>query len=182
MTVLSDLGMKSERLRIMNYPLLLIFALLLSTNLVGQDTVAKILIDSTDTVALTDSLPKPIIPGTAKKVNHEILDTLSAFDLATNKGNCPNTVKGYRVQIFSCSGSDCQEKADNLYNQFLIAFPDIAAHKLWDPPSIKVRVGDCRNRFEAEAIKNQIKADFPFLFVVNDFIVSPYQVECEVKE
>ena len=144
----------------------------------GQDSL---LTQITDTAQL-DSVQKIIVPGYAKKVNHELLDSLSNFEKERTKTKCPHTVKGYRVQIFSCSGSDCQEKAENIYNQFLIAFPEIPAHKLWEPPSIKVRVGNCRNRFEAEAIKHKIKEDFPFLFVVSDFIESPYQVECEVKE
>lgn len=129
----------------------------------------------------TDSI-QSIVPGYSKKVNHEKLDSLSDFELDLTKKNCPNTVKGYRVQIFSCSGADCQEKAEQFYNQFVVAFPDIPAYRLWDPPSLKVRVGNCRNRFEAEAIKNQIKEDFPFLFIVSDFIESPYQVDCLAED
>ena len=179
MTVSSNIGIKSEALQIMKWLRSACCLLFFSGISLAQDSTE---ITPTDTLALTDSLPEPIEPGYTKKVNHELLDSLSRFQLGITKVKCPNTVKGFRVQIFSCSGTDCQEKAENIYNQFLIAFPDIPAHKLWEPPSIKVRVGNCRNRFEAEAIKNKIKEDFPFLFVVNDFIESPYQVECEVKE
>lgn len=99
-----------------------------------------------------------------------------------NKENCPDLVEGYRVQIFSCSGNNCFDRTNEYYNQFLIAFPDIPAHKLWDPPSHKIRVGDCRTRFEAEAIKARIKGVFPGVFIVNDYIESPFLIECDDME
>jgi hypothetical protein len=88
-------------------------------------------------------------------------------------------VNGYRVQIFSCSGEGCKEKAKKHFSQFLIAFPSISVYKIWQAPTIKVRAGDCRNRFDAEKIKNQIKDDFPFVFIVPDHIESPYKIDCD---
>lgn len=123
-----------------------------------------------------------IVPGTVKYFYSSELDSLIDFQTLVNIHKCPKTVKGFRVQIYSCSGINCHEKADKHFNQFLIAYPEIAAEKIWDPPSYKVRVGNCRNRFEAEKIKSKIKEDFPFIFIVSDFIDSPFKTECkEVK-
>jgi len=105
-----------------------------------------------------------------------------ALQKKINLSKCPDLVNGYRVQIFSCSGSGCQEKATKYYNQFLIAYPNVPVYKLWQPPTLKVRAGDCRTRFEAEKIKSEIKQDFPFVFIVPDHIESPYKIDCEEME
>lgn len=134
----------------------------------------SILNEEPDTVA-----EKPVIPGTVKLYANSILDSLVEMQRSINVKNCPDLVRGYSVQIYSCSGVNCLEKANQNYNQFLFAYPSIPAKKVWDPPSHKVRVGNCRNRFEAEKIKAQIKEDFPFIFIVPDYIASPYAVDCQ---
>lgn len=128
-----------------------------------------------------DSLTS-VLPGAVSYFYDNELDSLSYFQKQWNKKKCPSNVKGFKIQIYSCSGMNCQQKADKYYNQFLIAYPDITAHKLWDPPSYKVRVGNCRNRFEAEEIKAKIKDVFPFIFIVPDFIDSPYKIDCADME
>lgn len=153
------------------------------------DSIAEIAVDSgmviisiPDSITSDSSLIEKIEPGTVTSIHSPELDTLVQFQKSLNTSNCPNVVKGFRVQIYSCSGSDCQSKAEKTYNQFLIAYPSIQAYKIWDAPSHKVRVGNCRNRFQAEAIKALIKEDFPFIFIVPDFIDSPYKVDCVTAE
>jgi len=130
-----------------------------------------------DSTFTRDTIPP--VPGTVKYYHSSELDTLIEFQKKINLNNCPKTVKGFRVQIYSCSGINCQQKAEKNYNQFLIAHPDIPAEKIWDAPSYKVRVGNCRNRFDAERIKSEIKEDFPFIFIVPDFIDSPFKTDCK---
>lgn len=96
-----------------------------------------------------------------------------------NKENCPKLIKGFRVQVFSCSGGNCKDKADKYYNQFLMAYPDLSVYKMWQPPSLKVRAGNCRSRFEAEGIKKLIEADFPFVFIVPDYIETNLMLDCD---
>ena len=96
-----------------------------------------------------------------------------------NKENCPKLIRGFRVQVFSCSGPNCKDKADKYYNQFIMAYPDLSVYKMWQPPSLKVRAGNCRNRFEAEGIKKFIEADFPFVFIVPDFIETDLMLDCD---
>lgn len=157
----------------------LLFLLLIQFSLCAQETeltTDSISIDSTINVSTQG---KSIKKGKITTFYNQEVDSLVAFQKNINKANCPNLVKGYRVQIYSCSGAGCQEKAEKTYNQFLIAYPDIPAERIWEAPSYKVRVGDCRNRFAAEAIKAKIKTDFPFIFVVPDYISSPFKVDCE---
>ena len=130
---------------------------------------------------LTDSfsVQKIISPGDYVEYVDSFYYATEALQKKINFSKCPRLVNGYRVQLYSCSGQDCKEKANKHYNQFLIAFPNISVYKMWQAPTIKVRAGDCRNRFEAEKIKNEIKDDFPFVFIVPDHIESPYKIDCE---
>ena len=134
----------------------------------------------TDTIVSdTFSVKKDRLPGEYVEYVDSFYYATEALQKKINFTKCPQLVNGYRVQIFSCSGEGCKEKANKYYSQFLIAFPMISAYKMWQAPTIKVRAGDCRNRFEAEKIKNQIKDDFPFVFIVPDHIDSPYKIDCD---
>lgn len=127
----------------------------------------------------SESVKKVAVPGKLKVYEDSYYEAVKVIQKRINGENCPNLVKGYRVQVFSCSGGSCKDKADKYYNQFLIAYPDLAVYKLWQPPSLKVRTGNCRNRFEAEAIKKLIEKDFPFVFIVPDYIETTLMVNCE---
>jgi hypothetical protein len=133
----------------------------------------------TDSI-LSDSLVvKNLLPGKLNEYIDSFYYATEALQKKINFNQCPDLVNGYRVQIFSCSGEGCKEKATKFYNQFLIAFPSISVYKMWQAPIIKVRSGDCRDRFEAEKIKSQIKDDFPFVFIVPDHIESLYSIDCD---
>ncbi len=67
---------------------------------------------------VADSLKsnKTISPG-------EFVEYIDSFYFATealqkkiNFTKCPELVNGYRVQLFSCSGEGCKEKANKYYN------------------------------------------------------------------
>mgnify|MGYP001235869439 FL=1 len=140
------------------------------------------LVDSlkTDTISSdTLSIEKNRLPGEYVEYVDSFYYATEALQKKINYTKCPELVNGYRVQIFSCSGESCKEKANKYFSQFLIAFPTISVYKMWQAPTIKVRAGDCRDRFEAEKIKNQIKDDFPFVFIVPDHIESPYKIDCD---
>jgi len=140
------------------------------------------LVDSlkTDTISSdTLSIEENRLPGEYVEYVDSFYYATEALQKKINYTKCPELVNGYRVQIFSCSGEGCKEKANKYFSQFLIAFPTISVYKMWQAPTIKVRAGDCRDRFEAEKIKNQIKDDFPFVFIVPDHIESPYKIDCD---
>ena len=140
------------------------------------------LVDSlkTDTISTdTLSIEKNRLPGEYVEYVDSFYYATEALQKKINYTKCPELVNGYRVQIFSCSGEGCKEKANKYFSQFLIAFPTISVYKMWQAPTIKVRAGDCMDRFEAEKIKNQIKDDFPFVFIVPDHIESPYKIDCD---
>ena len=145
-----------------------------------QDSTAidSNLIQAVDTTVADSALE----PGVLVEYKDRQVDQLIDLTKKMNAENCPELVRGYRVQIYSCSGGDCIDKASKYYNQFLIAFPDMTVYKMRQPPSIKVRVGDCRDRFEAEKIKAEIIKEFPGAFIVPDYIQTPYLLDCEEME
>lgn len=150
----------------------------LSTAQIETDSVHSVTFSS-DSLKVDSAAPVKLKPGVLMLHHDSIYSSTVAVQKKINKANCPDVVSGYRVQLFSCSGQGCQEEATKYYQQFSIAFPSITVYKKWEAPTIKVRAGDCRNRFEAEAIKQQIKKDFPYVFIVPDYIKTAYQVDCE---
>lgn len=146
---------------------------------VAKDTLqADSLINESLAFDTVKSLPT-LTPGQYVEYVDSFYYATEALQKKINFTNCPELVNGYRLQILSCSGEGCKEKANKYYSQFLIAYPHLAVYKMWQAPTIKVRVGDCRSRFDAEKIKSEIKADFPYVFIVPDHIESPYKIDCE---
>jgi len=129
-------------------------------------------------IVYTENITKT--PGTLNVYEDSYYSAVKKIQKQINRENCPKLIKGYRVQLFSCSGPNCKDKADKYYNQFLIAYPDLAVYKLFQPPSLKVRAGNCRTRFEAEALKDLVKKDYPFVFIVpDDYIETSMMVNCD---
>jgi len=143
----------------------------------GYSQTDSLAIEKDTIVVCTET--KIVVPGTLKIYEDSYFNAVRKIQKLINKENCPKLIKGYRVQVFSCSGGSCKDKADKYYNQFLIAYPDLAVYKLWQPPSLKVRTGNCRTRFEAEGIKRLIEKDFPFVFIVPDYIDTTMMVDCD---
>lgn len=109
------------------------------------------------------------------------LNKLTDLYKRINLDKCPKLINGYRVQIFSCSGVGCTDKAQDQMTKFSSIYPYFTVHQVWDPPSHKIRVGDCRNHFEAQKIKASIQNVFPASFIVPDFIEPNYFDLCEDK-
>jgi hypothetical protein len=83
------------------------------------------------------------------------------------------TMKGYRVQVFSGSGNEARQKANQLRSEFLQLYPDMATHLVFQQPNFKVRIGDLRTELEAIRLKKEIGYDYPNGFVVRDMIDLP---------
>jgi hypothetical protein len=144
-----------------------IFITLLSINAFSQDTSASV-------IKTKQNLDGEIIFHGDSAINGAIRS-----HIAINKKKCPQLIKGYRVQISSSNGADARAKTSADKIKFLSLFPDVNAHDLWEAPSYKVRVGDCRTKFEAEQLKKLIQVNFPFCFVVPDYIDTYYIPNCK---
>jgi len=82
-------------------------------------------------------------------------------------------VQGYRVQVFSGSGNDARQQANDIRRELLLAYPDLPIHLVYQPPNFKVRVGDCRTEIEATRLKRILAFHYPQGFVVRDMIQLP---------
>ena len=124
-----------------------------------------VLSDSLDISA--DSLSTP---GTLKVTGDSRLSTLIQKHIEVNQDDCPNIIEGYRVQVFSSSGTGSSQKAREARTKFLSFYPGLKAYTDYEAPNFRVRVGDYRTKLEAEKIKRKISQEFPACFIVPDYV------------
>ncbi|MBR6273344.1 MAG: SPOR domain-containing protein [Bacteroidales bacterium] len=94
------------------------------------------------------------------------------------------TMNGYRVQIFMEIGNDAISHAEAMKSSFMKAFPELPVYLTYEQPYYRLRVGDFRNRVEAEKYMRLIKPKFNLAFVTADIInppakLSPVELEDE---
>ncbi|MDZ7373565.1 MAG: SPOR domain-containing protein [candidate division KSB1 bacterium] len=88
----------------------------------------------------------------------------AAQEASPRVGPADEMVPGYRVQL--CATPD-ETEARAHYHEALLKFPDQGVYLQFDGPYYKVRVGDCRSRFEAEELQKRVReSGFPDAWVV----------------
>ncbi len=78
-------------------------------------------------------------------------------------------LKGFRLQIYLGE----RTKAEDTRRQFLTHHPETPAYLSYLAPNFRVRVGDERNKREAEKLREQLMDEFPGSYVVPDEIEMP---------
>jgi hypothetical protein len=78
--------------------------------------------------------------------------------------------EGYRIQIYSDSGPNARQRANNLKEKFKEEHEETAVYYTYETPFHKLRVGDFRNRIDAFAFYKEIQEEFPDAFLVKDNI------------
>lgn len=84
--------------------------------------------------------------------------------------NDKKSMPGYRIQLYY--GSD-RQKAIMLKAEFLRDYPENNVYLIYQQPNFKVRMGDFKNKFEADRFFKTIKDDYPACFIVPDNINLP---------
>jgi hypothetical protein len=79
-------------------------------------------------------------------------------------------VPGYRIRIYSESGLGAKEEQQRVRAKFISLYPGIDAYHAYDEPFFKVYVGDCRTKSEAVKLYDKVKRNFPYPFIVEDYI------------
>ena len=87
-----------------------------------------------------------------------------------------STMPGYRVQIFMEIGNDAIAHAEAMKSSFSAAFPELPVYLTYEQPYYRLRVGDFRNRVEAEKYVRLIKPQFNLAFVTADIINPPQKL------
>ncbi|MGB1316718.1 MAG: SPOR domain-containing protein, partial [Flavobacteriales bacterium] len=109
------------------------------------------------------------------------LDSLLMKHTRINK--VKDGLDGYRVQLFSGSGTDARMRANNLRAEFLINHPKTPAYLIYQAPNFKVRLGDFRTELEAVRLQRELEYQYPGGFVVRDKIKLPkLAIEMESDE
>ncbi|HNW49944.1 MAG TPA: SPOR domain-containing protein [Prolixibacteraceae bacterium] len=78
-------------------------------------------------------------------------------------------IEGYRVQIFQGN----KDAAYQAKARFLSTYENMKVYVLFQSPDFKVRVGDFRTKSEALKLRNQLKNEFPSVFIIDDLISLP---------
>jgi hypothetical protein len=96
------------------------------------------------------------------------------YDLLLQKQKEQNlknqSMTGYRIQIYF---GGIRQKASEVKADFSSRFPDVASYLTYQQPNFKVRVGDFRNRIEAQKFMKQLDGMYPTLFIVPDEVHLP---------
>lgn len=99
------------------------------------------------------------------------LDSLLMKHIRVNRAN--DGFDGYRVQLFSGSGTEARLQANNLRAEFMGNHPNIPAYLIYQAPNFKVRLGDFRTELEAIHLQRELAYQYPGGFVVRDKIKFP---------
>ena len=96
------------------------------------------------------------------------------FDELVNKQKEQNLINqsmhGYRIQIYF---GGIRQKASEVKLDFNSRFPDIQTYISYQQPNFKVRIGDYRNRYEAQKFLKEIEGLYPTSFIVPDEVKLP---------
>ena len=94
-----------------------------------------------------------------------------------------NTMSGFRVQIFMEIGNEAVDHAKVVKKEFEEQFPELPIYLSYEQPYYRLRVGDFRNRVEAEKYLRILKPRYGVAFVTADIINPPARIEAiEVEE
>ena len=88
-----------------------------------------------------------------------------------------NTMNGFRVQIFMEIGNEAVDHANVVKNDFEEQYPDLPIYLSYEQPYYRLRVGDFRNRVEAEKYLRILKPQYGVAFVTADIINPPTNLE-----
>ena len=152
----------SSRLLVFHFYLLFLFPFAIAAQVDSLHSVSNIsfanINDSSLVGAYSLSLPIGLdqLIESYKKVNY------------TSPG-----IDGYRVQIFSESGNNAKEHAQQSLSEFNQLFSGNSAYLTYQQPNFKVRCGDYRTKAEARRLLKQLSGQYPGAYIVKDNIKIP---------
>lgn len=106
--------------------------------------------------------------GQPKVVVDSQLKKLADKHIAYNKAK--RSSPGYRVQIHF---GNVRQKAQDIKSECENLFPNTPVYLTYQAPNFKVRIGDCKTRWEATKILEEVKTSFEVAFIVKDDIALP---------
>ncbi len=86
-------------------------------------------------------------------------------------------VEGYRVQIYSGTGSKARQEAQNVRGKLLSSFPNEKVTVEYKAPFWNVRVGYFRHKHESLLLLRKLRGIFPNSYAVRDSGIKPEYFE-----
>ena len=77
-------------------------------------------------------------------------------------------VEGYRIQLYSGTGNNSKQEAQEARSKFLSLFPHEKVFVEYSAPFMRVRAGSFRHKHEALPLLKKLKASFPSSYIVRD--------------
>jgi hypothetical protein len=81
-------------------------------------------------------------------------------------------VEGYRIQLFSGTGNNAKQEAQDARTKLLSLFPNENVYNDFEAPFWRVRVGAFRHKHEALPLLRKLKTSFPSSYIVRDASIS----------
>ena len=149
----------------------LLLSLLFSCPLVlaQEDALAPVRTFSPHALEAPLPVDTPVVPMRSLQGNVTITEDPGVKELMGQYSEVKDELKGYRVQIFLGT----REQANPLRAAFLQKNPDVPAYLSYLAPNFRVRVGDLRDRREAEKLRLALKDAYPGAYIVQDDIELP---------
>lgn len=98
-----------------------------------------------------------------------VLESAKISAQMANYAATTQPLDGYRVQIFNGD----RNTAETIRRNFMIGHPEVPAYLSYLAPNFRVRVGDLRDRVTAEKMREDLRTEFPGLYVVPEQIALP---------
>jgi hypothetical protein len=109
--------------------------------------------------------------GNIRLIQDDKVDLLVSKHIQINQNR--KGIDGFRIQIFFDSGNNSKTRAQSIYESFLVKYPNVGAYLTFKTPNYKVRVGDFRTKLDAQRFLNEIIADYPNAWIIEDQINLP---------
>lgn len=134
-----------------------------------EDAVAPVRTFTPHAVEAPLPVDTPVVPVRPQQGTVRITTDPGVDALMDQYTGVKDELKGYRVQIFLGT----REQANPLRAAFLQKNPDVPAYLSYLAPNFRVRVGDLRDRREAEKLRLSLKDAYPGAYIVQDDIELP---------
>lgn len=132
---------------------------------------AIILIFSLTHATAQNSLDKPLDSGTVIVHKDPRLDVLIKKQIQINEETtreARKNIKGYRLLVINTNNRD---EALAAKTKVYTYFPELRPYLIWQSPFFKLKVGNFRDRKDADEYRKKMAAYFPKgVFIINDII------------
>lgn len=108
------------------------------------------------------------VNGQITVISDPMLDSL--IQIKANENRNYNSMDGYRIQLFSGNN---RTNAEELKLEFFKNYPQIPVYLIYQQPYFKIRVGDFRNKIEAQALYQKLLKEYGQAILVPDKINLP---------